>query len=95
MHRCRQVKRRRAHFNRQHAASFLQKQFRQRAEAGANFENFIRRRNFRRVHDAAELVAVVQKILAERPRQLDVALRQYLAHFVQIHWEFIRGLKHP
>ena len=75
----------RVHFDRQNFAGFFQKQFRQRSQSRPDFENFVRRLNFRRVHDAAQLVAVVQKILAERARQLNVAFRQQRTHFGESH----------
>jgi hypothetical protein len=44
----------RVHFNRQNFAGFFQKQFRQRPKSRPDFENFVRRQNFRRVDDFAQ-----------------------------------------
>jgi hypothetical protein len=41
--------------------------------------------NFRRFDDFAQLILVVQKILAERASQLNVAFRQQRAHFGESH----------
>ena len=77
-------------FNCQHFAGFFQKQFRQRPKSRPDFQNLVRRRNLRRVHDAAELVAVVQKILAERFGQLDVALAPAIRAFRRVSLQNLR-----
>ena len=53
-------------FDGQHFAALLQKGFGQGTEAGADFQDLVARRNLRCGDDAADLVLVVQKILAER-----------------------------
>jgi hypothetical protein len=46
-------------------AGFFQKQLGQGPEAGADFQNFVRGTQPGRVHNPAELVLIVQEILAE------------------------------
>ena len=57
----------------------MQKRFGQRAEAGADFQDFFARPGLRGGHDAADLVLVVQKILAERFGQFQLALGEDFA----------------
>ena len=60
-------------------------QFSKRAETGADFQHLIRGREFGGVDDAAQLVLVVEEILAQRLGQLDLARGQDLLHFGQFH----------
>jgi hypothetical protein len=68
-------------FNRQDFVGIFQKQFRQRSQSRADFKDFVRLFQFRRLNDAAELVAIVQKILAEGFRQLNPARGEQFPHF--------------
>jgi hypothetical protein len=61
-------------FDSEHFIGFVQKQFGERPQSGSDFEHFVGGRELCSVDDAPELVAIVQKILAERFGELDVAL---------------------
>src|SRR6185312_15693803 len=74
--------------DRQNFAGVLHQKLGEGAEAGADFEDFVRFGKFRGFDDAAKLVAVVQEILAERFRELDVLTRQQVSHFGKFHGRF-------
>ena len=78
-------------FDGQDFTGISQEQFRQRSQPRSDFEDFIRFFQFRRINDAPELVAIVQKILAEGFRQLNPARGQQFPHFRKLHRE---GLNH-
>ena len=63
----------------------FQEDFGERAEARANFEDLIRGGEFGESGDALDLVAVVQKILAERFGEVDLVTAEEVAHFRKLH----------
>ena len=68
-------------FNGQHLIRLRQQQLRQGPESGADLEYIVRWRQRPGFDDPLELIGVVQKILSQRLRELDVAFLQPAAHF--------------
>ena len=69
----------------EHLARLRHEQLGERAESGANLKNFVRSRKLGGVHDAAKLVAIMQKILPERFGELNIAIGQRLFHLREFH----------
>ena len=66
-------------FDGQHFGAALQKVFGQRAEAGADFQDFVAGRDRGGGDDAADLILVMQKILAERLGQFQITFGKNFA----------------
>ena len=66
-------------------AGLREQQFGERAEPGADLEHVVRGHDLAGRDDAAELVAVVQEILAERLGELDAAEVEPAAHLGKVH----------
>src|SRR5262245_43063060 len=71
--------------NRQHPPCLLDEQFSQRPETGPDLQDLVGRFQFCRGDNSPQLIGIMEKILAERFRELNIVLRQQLAHFGQFH----------
>ena len=69
----------------QDLAHLLDQHFRQRPKPRPDLQYPIRLLEVRNGQDAPHLVGVMEKVLAQRLGQLDVARRQHLLHVVEVH----------
>lgn len=72
-------------FDGENFSGLIDEQFGERAEAGADFEDFVGLGQFGGVDDAAELIAVVEKILAEGFGELNPFASEEFPHFREFH----------
>jgi Asp-tRNA(Asn)/Glu-tRNA(Gln) amidotransferase B subunit len=72
-------------FHREDAGAGVEEVFRQGAQSGADFEDLVAGGGVGEGHDAAELVAIVEEVLAERPREAEVFRGQEVAHLAERH----------